>query len=127
MQGAWVRSLVRKLREENESDEGSNGGSVTSNTFSLIELESFPFKVRYKFLPESNCCNFPGPETLLTHRGLSPAFSFPGWEGRVFSSPEAHVSVRRSEVPGSGEAGVLTLFTVLLCDGHLTLFRKILI
>lgn len=63
----------------------------------------------------------------MTHRGLSPAFSFPGWEGRVFSSPEAHVSVRRSEVPGCGEAEVLTLFTFLLCDGHLTLFRKVLI
>lgn len=62
----------------------------------------------------------------MTHRGLSPAFSFPGWEGRVFSSPEAHVSVR-SEVPGCGEAEVLTLFTFLLCDGHLTLFRKVLI
>ena len=46
MQGAWVRSLVRKLREENESDEGSSGGSVTSNAFSLIELES-PFPSKY--------------------------------------------------------------------------------
>lgn len=63
----------------------------------------------------------------MTHRGLSPTFSFPGWEGRVFSSSEAHVSVRRSEVPGCGEAEVLTLFTFLLCDGHLTLFRKVLI
>ena len=124
MQGAWVRSLVRKLREENESEEGRDGGSIISNTFLLIE--SFPSKVCYKFLPESNCCDLPGPETPITHRGLSPTFSFPGWEGRVFSSPEPRVNVR-SEVPGYGEAGVLTLFTFLLCDGPLTLFRKVLI
>lgn len=46
MQGAWVRSLVRKIREGNESEEGRDGGSITSNTCSLIELEN-PFPPKY--------------------------------------------------------------------------------
>lgn len=123
--GAWVRSLVRKIRETNQR-EGRDGGSITSKACSLIELEN-PFPQKYVtsfYLQNKPVYICQGPEAPMTHRGLSPAFSFPGWEGRVFSSPEAHVSVRRSEVPGCGEAEVLTLFTFLLCDGHLTLLGK---
>ena len=85
MQGVWVWALVRKLREENESEEGRDGDSIISNVFLLIELENaFPPKYVTSFCLNQTVVICQVLKHLLLTEGFHP--HSPSLDGRGESS-----------------------------------------